>query len=169
MGLNTKERQKVTYFIGTEVENTPLKGEKMLFVVGVQPVEEIIQHANKHNLKCLYFGTSQSFTPENETDWDQWHDMLESLLKKGFWCTLDYDVHYTEEVLELGLDEYDNFINMISVKLPYISQYNYNATVKIDDSTWGHSNPGVWCHSLHSLMNRNAYTDWREYIGDTEV
>lgn len=169
MGLNTEERQGVNYFVGTEVENTPLKGEKMLFIVGVQPYGEIEDLAREHNLKNLYFGTSQSFAPESADEWADWSNMINHFLKKGYWCTLDYDVFYAEEVLECAFDEYDNFINMISVKLPFISQYNYNATVKIDDTTWGHSNPGVWCHSLHSLMDRSAYTDWREYVGDTEV
>ena len=57
----------------------------------------------------------------------------------------------------------------ISVKLPYIKLYNYNATLKIDDTTWGHSNPGVWCHSLHDLMDRKVYTDWKDYVGDDNV
>jgi len=169
MGLDTNERQGVIYFTGTEVENTLMKGEHTLFVVGVQPVDEIAKHADAHSIKHLYFGTSQSFTPESDAEWAAWADMIIALLKSGYWCTLDYDVHYYEELLEFGLEEYDNFINMISVKLPYIKQLNYNATLKIDDTTWGHSNPGVWCHSVHDLMDRKVYTDWREYVGDTEI
>ena len=45
MGLNTNQRQDVIYFIGTEVENTPMKGEQTLFVVGVQPPHEIQKRA----------------------------------------------------------------------------------------------------------------------------
>ncbi len=58
---------------------------------------------------------------------------------------------------------------MISVKLPYIRQFNYNATLKLDDTTWGKSNPGVWCHSLHELQQRSVYTDWKDYVGDTVI
>ena len=42
MGLNTHERQKTDYFIGTEVENTSMKGEKTLFIVGVKDVNDIV-------------------------------------------------------------------------------------------------------------------------------
>ena len=60
MGLNTNQRQDVIYFIGTEVENTPTKGEQTLFVVGIPTVNEIQKRAEEHDIKHLYFGT-QSF------------------------------------------------------------------------------------------------------------
>lgn len=169
MGLDTHERQKTDYFIGTEVEYTAMKGEKTLFIVGVKETHEIIKHALAHGIRHLYFGTSQSFKPETEIEWTAWTHMIRELLDKKFWCTLDFDVEYAEQVLDMGLDEYDNYISMISVKLPYMRQFNYNATVKLDDTTWGHSNPGVWCHSLHSLQNRSVYTDWKDYKGDEPV
>ena len=169
MGLNTEERQDVIYFIGTEVEHTAMYREKTLFVVGVQPYEEIAKRADEHNIKHLYFGTSQSFTPKNSDDYIAWEEMIIPLLKKGYWCTLDFDVAYAEGVLESGFDEYNTFISMISVKLPYIRQFNYNATLKLDDTTWGHSNQGVWCHSLHKLQQRSVYTDWKDYVGDTVI
>ena len=174
MGLNTEERQDVVYFIGTEVEHTAMYGQKTLFVVGVQPWEEIKKRADAHDIKHLYFGTSQSFTPglnlpEDAGDWEAWEAMIIPLLKQGYWCTLDFGVEYAAGVLECGFDEYNTFISMISVKLPYIRQFNYNATLKIDDTTWGASNTGVWCHSLHELQNRSVYTDWKDYVGDTVI
>ena len=174
MGLNTDERQNVVYFIGTEVEHTAMKDQQTLFVVGVQPVEEIKKRADEHNIKHLYFGTSQSFTPglnlpKDASDWEAWENMITPLLKDGYWCTLDFGVEYAEGVLECGFDEYNNYISMISVKMPYLKQFNYNATVKLDDTTWGHSNSGVWCHSLHNLMDRKVYTDWNDYGLDTVI
>lgn len=169
MGLNTEERQDVVYFIGTEVEHTAMYNEKTLFVVGIQPWEEIKKRADAHNIKHLYFGTSQSFTPKDADDYIAWEAMIIPLLKLGYWCTLDFGVEYAEGVLESGYDEYNTFISMISVKLPYIRQFNYNATLKLDDTTWGHSNQGVWCHSLHKLQSRNVYTDWKDYVGDTVI
>lgn len=169
MELNTEGRQAVEYFIGTEIEHTAMKGEKTLFVVGVKSHEEIAKRADEHGIKHLYFGTSQSFTPRSNNDYEAWEQMIKPLLKQGYWCTLDFGVEYAHDVLECGFDEYDNYISMISVKLPYIKQFNYNATIKLDDTTWGHSNPGVWCHSLHELQKRDVYTDWREYVGDTVI
>ena len=169
MGLNTNERQDVVYFIGTEVENTPMKGEQTLFVVGVQPPHEIQKRAEEHGIKHLYFGTSQSFILDKEEDFTAWQNMIKAMLVANYWCTLDFGVEYTKDVLAMGFDEHDKYISMISVKLPYIRKFNYNATLKIDDTTWGHSNPGVWCHSLHELQKRRVYTDWSDYVGDTVI
>jgi len=169
MGLNTDQRQDVVYFIGTEVERTAMYGEKTLFVVGVQPPHEIQKRADENNIRHIYFGTSQSFTPKDADDFEKWENMIKAMLTAGYWCTLDFGVEYAEGVLESGFDEHDNYISMISVKLPYIKQFNYNATLKIDDTTWGHSNSGVWCHSVHNLMDRSVYTDWRDYVGDTVI
>ena len=124
MGLDTHERQKSDYFVGIEVENTTMKGEKTLFIVGVKETHDIIKRALAHGIRHLYFGTSQSFTPDSESEWTAWTHMIRELLDKKFWCTLDFDVEYAEQVLEMGLDEYDNYISMISVKLPYIKQFN---------------------------------------------
>jgi hypothetical protein len=169
MGLNTSERQDVVYFIGTEVERTAMYGEKTLFVVGVQPTHKIQKRADENGIRHLYFGTSQSFTPKDDKEWTDWENMIKAMLAAGYWCTLDFGVEYANDVLEMGLDEHDKYISMISVKLPYIKQFNYNATLKIDDTTWGHSNSGVWCHSVHDLMDRKVYTDWSEYVGDTVI
>ena len=104
MGLDTDKRQDVVYFTGTEVENTAMKGEKTLFVVGVQPVEDIIHRAWTRTIRHLYFGTSQSFSPNSDEDYMAWENMIIPLLKEGYWCTLDYDVQYIDGVLECGFD-----------------------------------------------------------------
>jgi hypothetical protein len=167
MAIGTEGRQQVDYFIGIEVENTPMKGVRTLFVVGVKPVDEIISKVN--NLDHIYLGTSQSFKPSTLEDWQSWSTMINKLLDIGYWVTLDFDVKYANEINEMGFTENNKFIPMISVKIPHIKLYNYNAVLKIDDNTWGETNPGVWCHYLHDLMKRNTYTDWREYEGDTPV
>ena len=169
MAINTQDRKAATYFIGIEVENTVMKGEETLFVVGVQPVDEIRCRADANNIKHLYFGTSQSFTPANTEEWDAWDNMITPLLQAGYWVTLDFGVEYADEIHEEGWCESNNFIAMISVKLPYIKLFNYNTTLKIDDTTWGHSNPGIWCHSLHDLQARATFTGWNHYGDDTII
>ena len=49
------------------------------------------------------------------------------------------------------------------VVVPYVKQWGYNAMIKIDDKDFKASNPGVWCHSLHDLMDREKFTDWGKY------
>ena len=169
-GVNTD----ITFFTGVEIEKTPAYGMKTLFVVGVHDPYVIMELARNNKCKHIYFGANQSFKTNgvNDTEtWRPWEDMIYVCLdaEDGFWCTLDFDVRETEGLLESGLTEKRRFIPQISVKLPYINQLGYNATLKIDDTTWGHSNPGVWCHSLHDLMDRSVYTDWKDYVGDENV
>jgi hypothetical protein len=171
MGLNTNERQEVIYFTGYEVEHTVAYGMKTLFVVGTPPLAEILAQAKQHDVKQIYFGTSQSFNPQaiSNEEYRAWDDVIIGCLKADYWVTLDFGVEHIEGVLESGYNEYAKFIPMISVKLPYINQLNYNATIKLDDRTWGATNPGVWTHHLQSLMGKDKFTYWDQYTQDTEV
>jgi len=38
--------------------------------------------------------------------------------------------------------------------------------VKIDDKTYNASNPGVWCHRVHDLMDYSKFTPWKDYQED---
>jgi len=169
MGLNTYERKNVDYFIGTEIEHTAMRGQRTLFIVGPKPPEEIKKIAKKLGFNHIYLGASQSFNPETPEDWKQWSDVITPLLKDDYWVTLDFDVKYADNFHEEGWCEYHNFIPMISVKLPYIKLFNYHATLKIDDKTWGATNTGVWCHSLHELQSKNSYIDWKDYHSDSPL
>lgn len=167
--LDTNERKKVTYFVGDEVEHTIAYGKRTLFVVGIVPFSKCIDLAKWNNCDHIYFGTSQSFNPATYEDWTKWDEMITEVLDAGYWVTLDFDVKHADLIHENGWCENDKFIPMISVKLPAIKLYNYNATLKIDDITWGHSNPGVWTHQLHDLMDKSKYTYWDQYTNDTTI
>ena len=171
MGLNTDERQDVVYFTGYEVEHTVAYGMFTLFVVGTPPLEEILAQARQHDVKQIYFGTSQSFNPKDisQEEYSAWDEVIVGCLDAGYWVALDFGVEHIEGVLESSYNEYAKFIPMISVKLPYINQLNYNATIKLDDRTWGSTNPGVWTHHLQSLMSKDKFTFWDQYTQDTEI
>ena len=172
MGLDTEQRQAVKFFTGSEVEHTVCYDMFTLFVVGLQPVDQILLLAEEHKVKHIYFGTSQSFPNIGINDgekWRPWELMIRSCLDADYWCTLDLDVAQAEGLLESGLTENNRFVPMISVKLPYINQFNYNTTIKLDDRTWGSTNPGVWTHQLHDLMSMDKYTHWDQYTQDTTL
>ena len=165
--MNREGHENVSFFYGTEVEHTPALGKKTLFVVGVQTTDDIAAHLQ--GCEHIYFGANQSFPnlAINDADaWWAWEDMITTFLKKDYLCTLDIDVGCAEGLLESGLCERHNFIPMISVKLPYIRQLGYNAVLKIDDKDFAATNPGVWCHSIHNLQNRDHFTDWSKYTKD---
>jgi hypothetical protein len=164
--------QDVSFFIGTEVEHTPAFGKRTLLVVGVQDSQIIQQEAKNNDCEHIYFGANQSFPALNVNDADAWRDwemMIQDCLSAGWLCTLDLDHAQAEGLLESALVEFNNFIPMISVKLPYIRQFGYNAVLKIDDKDFAATNPGVWCHSLHNLQKRSVFTDWSKYTHDEVI
>ncbi len=167
--MNRQGHNNVKFFTGTEVEHTPAFGKKTLFVVGLQSATDIQDQLA--DCEHIYFGANMSFPSSIRTNdsvfWTPWENMIQQCLDQGYQCTLDIDVSQVEGLLESGLCEHNNFIPMISVKIHYIRQLGYNATVKIDDKDFAATNPGVWCHSLHTLQKRSVFTDWSKYTKDT--
>lgn len=159
-----------SYFIGTEVEHTPAFGLKTLFVIGLQDPADVVEQAAGHQVEHIYFGANMSFPRIANNDWltwNEWRRMIQHVLAEtGKLCTLDIDVDQVEGLADSGLIENASFIPMISVKLPYIQQLGYNATIKLDDRDFAATNPGVWCHSVHSLQNRSQFTPWSKYTKD---
>ena len=171
----TGEAEDAVFFVGVEVERTPAHGMPTLFVTGVQPIETIEKHLGELGIvEHIFFGANHSFNPgvdfpKDADAWEQWEKMIQHFLDKGMLCSLDLPLSHAEAVLETTMICSDNFIPQIRIPLPYIKQYNYNTMLKIDDKDFRATNPGVWCHSLHDLMDRSKFTDWREYGLDKPV
>jgi len=171
-------KEKVTYFIGSEIEKTPAHMMITLFVVGVQDVKDIKKVINSltvgPEVTHIYFGANQSFPKIDTNDakaWKSWEHMIQAFLDEGYWCTLDIDAACVDGLLESGLVEHRKFIPQISVKIPYLTQLGYNATIKIDDKDFAASNPGVWCYNLRDLTSTtaNAFTGWDSYGRDRVI
>ena len=177
--MNRTGHNNASMFIGTEVEHSPAFGMKTLFVVGYHLIEEIDRvledpytKLGDQSIQHIYFGANQSFPKieTNSTEWTRWENMIFPFLARGYWCTLDIDVNQVEGLLECGFTEHHQFIPMISIKMPYLQQLGYNATIKLDDKDFAATNPGVWCHSLHNLTKREGiFTDWSQYTKDEVI
>lgn len=168
------DRVSPNFFIGTEVENSPAKGMLTLFVVGLQSCEEILDIAIRNNICHIYLGANMSLHGLGNlehTTWKQWDAMFEGLLDDTSieYITVDIESTQIEGFLESTMSEDIRVIPMVSVKLPYTKLLNYNTTIKIDDRGFNQTNPGVWCHSLHNLMDRETFTPWSAYKGDNPV
>jgi hypothetical protein len=161
----------VVFFVGTEVEHTPAYGMVTLFVTGVQNIEDIEHHAvrNPAEIEHIFFGANHSFNPYGYDEHKQWEDMITYFLDKGYLCSLDIPINQVEEFHDGGLCERNNFIPQIRVPIPYIKLWNYNTMLKIDDKDFKATNPGVWSHSLHKLMDRSVFTDWAQYKDDKVI
>jgi hypothetical protein len=175
--MNRPEHENVNFFVGTEVERTPAFGKRTLFVVGIQPLTEIVRLLAENNsytdntkhIEHIFFGANHSFHPADRLEWQRWESMIEPFLRDSYLCSLDIPVTHVEEFNDGSLCEYNNFIPQIRVSIPYTKLWNYNTMLKIDDKDFNATNPGVWCHSLHGLMSRRTFTSWDDYKGDSTV
>ena len=127
------------YFTGIEVEHTPAHGLLTLFVVGPQDPMDVANKAKDTKAKHIYLGANKSFDHS-----PAWKELVDLLLHEGYWVTLDYPVRHHSSVMRQMSNHMrsSRFIPMISVEIPNIELYNYNATVKIDDVSMDYSNPG---------------------------
>jgi hypothetical protein len=167
--MNRTGHEDVSFFYGTEVEKTPAFGKQTLFVVGVQKAEDIAQaitNAVYSPVEHIFFGANHSFDPQNNLDWSRWEGMIGYFLSRGYLCSLDIPITAVAAFNDTGLCEFNNFIPQIRVSVPYTKLWNYNTMLKIDDVDFAATNPGVWTHSLHSLMSRDSYTPWSDYSKD---
>lgn len=156
------------FFEGKEVEHTPAFGMHTLFVTGVQPTSQITPRLKTPG-QHIFFGANHSFNPQDRLEWQRWESMIQHYLDMGYLCSLDIPLSAVEEFNDGPLNEYNNFIPQIRVPVPYTKLWNYNTMIKIDDKDFNATNPGVWSHSLHSLMDRSKFTDWAKYKDDEIV
>lgn len=168
---DTGEAEGIKYFIGVEVEKTPAFELKTLFVTDVQPTDEIEWWYNNEQCKHIFFGANHSFNPkvDDYDSWLQWEKMIYYFLDKDILCSLDIPLDKIATFHDSGFCEYNNFIPQIRVPIPHAKLWNYNTMVKIDDVGFKQTNPGVWCHSLHDLMAREKFTDWKAYGLDKPI
>ena len=166
--MNREGHANVEFFVGVEVEHTPAHGKNTLFVVGLQPVPDIVKQISNSVVKIehIFFGANHSFDPQTPQQWTDWEAMISAFLNLGYVCSLDIPMTAVAGFNDGGLCEFNNFIPQIRISIPYIRLWNYNTMLKIDDSDFQATNPGVWTHSLHSLMQRGCFTDWSEYEKD---
>ena len=165
------EHNDIIFFTGVEIEKTPAYGKFTLFVTGIHTPEEVHWAFDNHpdGIEHIFFGANHSFNPQGHIEHKQWEGMIMYFLDKDYLCSLDIPINQVEEFHESSYCEYDNFIPQIRVPIPYIRLWNYNTMLKIDDKDFNATNPGVWSHSLHTLMDRSKFTDWSQYKNDEIV
>jgi len=170
---NQLDSSDVSFFIGKTVDKTLTLGLNTLYVIGKPDIENIMrvltQYVGEDEIKHIYFGAEQSFKVSTYEDMEEWTPTIQHFLTLDYWCTLDLDISLINFVHETDLSSWNKFIPLLSVKVPYANDLGYNAVIKIDDVSFNHSNHGVWCHQVHSLMDYNNYTGWGDYADDVVV
>jgi hypothetical protein len=102
-----------------------------LFVVGEQPMEDIVSLAKEHNIKHIYMTGNVSY--DRQIDYNT---PITALIGMGFVVTLDYPVEEHPHVLghlSSLIWQSPLFIPMISCKIAKLDKCGNNLTVKIDD------------------------------------
>lgn len=161
--------ENASYFLGPEVEHTPAYSKRTLFVVGKQPVDQIIEMARANRATHVFMGANHSFDIDPEDNTFYWDKTITNLLDRGFWVTLDYPSYIhgnVQMMLNKGIWQSRQFVPLLSVRIPNIQTSSVNLTVKIDDIDFNATNPGVWCLHHHELTDSNRFTDWQEYGSD---
>ena len=93
-----------------------------------------IENNNDYCGKLLVFNKGKKFSMHYHVEkYETWFIQKGKLRFK--WINPS-NANIVEDVLEEGWNEKNNFISMISVKMPYVNQLNYNACIKIDDMIW---------------------------------
>jgi hypothetical protein len=153
-------------FTGKEVEHTPAHGMQTLFVVGLQPFDDIIKTAKKHNCEHIYFGANMSYIKQSQG----WTPLINRVLDEtDYWVTLDYKVSDAKFVQVQGFDRSTKYIDMISVTVPNIDSLSANACIKLDDTGFDETNRGVWVHNVKKLQDNLVFTPWSKYSEDEPI
>lgn len=176
----------VRFFVGPEIEQTPAFGKKTLFVVGLQPTYLVEKLAREYKTPHIFLSANRSFDglyladsgvyevpgPLGTSNAADWEKQIHALLDLGFMVSLDYPAHkhaMVLKVLNAGIWQSRNFVPVLSVAVPHVSTTSVNLTIKIDDSNFKATNPGVWCMNHHEVTDSNRFTGWGEYNDDFVV
>jgi hypothetical protein len=154
------------FFIGNEVENTVMKGERTLFVRGWQPSTEILSRALNND--CAHIHICY-FDPVKMKQFELWKDLIWGLLQHNIPVTLDYDIKYADDVYDMELHKCEHFIPVITGVLPNIEKYHKNTVFRVGDKGWRSTNQGVYTFPLSNVFRKGYLTPWKKFTNDEEI
>ena len=163
----TGKSDSVGIFSGLEIEHTPALGKQTLFLARNDLFfDDIVELAEKVNAEAIYFGANRSFM-YNIANQSQ---LIKRLMRKGYWCTIDYQHSVHAEVKERFKDIWkeEKFIPFCSVIFPN-SEDDDNLCIKVDDVDFDATGPGVWTMSMNHFKQSAGFTSWDEYKQDEPI
>jgi hypothetical protein len=157
-------------FVGVEVERTPYFGLRTLFVVSSpqDQVDLITDLAKQNDCEHIFLGANHSYEPQTIEEAREWSMAISTLAKKykisvdvGSNC-LHYFRHSKTHLIK-------NICLQVRLEISDLSEYNNLVMIKIDDSGFRHSNPGIWTTPLTTICSDKNFTAWDEYNKDRIV
>ena len=163
----TGKSDSVGIFSGFEVEHTPAFGKKTLFLARNDLLfDQIVDLAQEVNAEAIYFGANRSFM-HNIVNTPQ---VIKRLMRKGYWCTIDYQHSVHAEVKERFKEIWneEKFIPFCSIIFPH-SEEDEKLYMKVDDVDFKATGPGVWTMSMNHFKQSAGFTSWDEYKQDKPI
>ena len=157
----------VALFIGTELENSIMKGESTLFVVDDVDYKDIDRALFDQQITHLYLAANKSYSRDLMP---YYKDIIGKLTKRTINVTLDFPAS-DYEFIQSELSEFignEYFIPMMNVEVPKFHTMK-NIAVRFDDVDFGKTNPGVWVVNEAVLNTDECYTPWEKYSGDIVI
>lgn len=157
-------------FVGREVERTPYFGLTTLFVVGSpqDQVDLIIKHADANNCEHIFLGANHSYEPQSIEEANEW-SMAISTLSKKYKISVDVGSNFLHYFRHSKSHLVKNICLQVRLEISDMHEYNNLVMIKIDDSGFKHSNPGIWTTPLTTICSDQNFTAWDAYSQDRIV
>lgn len=164
-----ENKKDVVYYVGENVEKTLAYGHRTLFLNEYRPPQMCIDIAKDRSCTHIYIGANGTFKPKNNEEWAEYDVFVEAVTAAGFLVTMEHNLTQSAWFLDSCFADNIMVIPVLSVEIPYISQYGNQACIKITDKSFGETNPGVWVHSYNDITKTDAFTHWSKYNKDQAV
>ena len=158
-------KDNATFFVGKEVETTPTKGKKTLFVVGLQKTATVQKHAEKNKCKHIYFGANHSYKQLDGSEVHSICNQMKYFLKNGYYVTMDTNPGYKFDDIH-DLLTHPKFTLVYAVVMADLKKIKGNVVIKVDDKDFKATNTGVWCWTVKEMADKKHFTGWDQYGGD---
>jgi len=159
----TGKSDDVGVFSGLEIEHTPAYGKRTLFLARNDLVlDQILDLAKQSQAEAVYFGANRTFMPHIVTQLTQ----MMKLLDKGYWVTIDYPHAIHEEVKKNSVRMDTREVHTVLFSYIPNSEGDDNLCIKVDDTDFNATNPGVWTMSMDHFKQTAGFTSWDEYKKD---
>jgi hypothetical protein len=157
-------------FVGQEVEHTPYFGLRTLFVVGSpqDQVNLIVEQASQNDCTHIFLGANHSYAPQTIEEAIEWSLAISKLSKK-FKVSVDVGSNFLHYFRRSKAHLVKDVCLQVRLEISDMSEYNNLVMIKIDDSGFRHSNPGIWTTPLTTICSPANFTAWNEYNKDRIV
>ena len=150
--------EDVRMFSGKEIEHTPAYGLQTLFLARNDlTLAQIEEQAVMVQAEAIYYGANRTYMHNHGMQLSQ----IIQLCDKGYYVTVDYPYELHDEVKEKFniVWKHEKFIPFCSIIFPH-TEDDTQLCIKVDDTDFNKTNPGVWTMSMNHFKQSAGFTSW---------